>query len=167
MTVFRLEAFRVAPVAPTILPCTPERSWIDKFAHLGADPCPPVTLANTLGWELLVPGAFEITWNGGPLASDLTLRAIEPFPDELPFPGFAASELGQGIVSLRTGYRFRTPPGWNLLATGAFNEPTPGIAALTGVIGTGRFHDPLIMHWRNQLWACSWHSPAAGTTSTR
>jgi hypothetical protein len=148
MTAFRLEAFRVGPIAPPILPCSPERDWIDKFTKPGVDPCSPVTLANTHGWELLVPAAFEISWNGGPLASDLTVRAIEPFPDDFPFARFAASRLGQGIVSLETGYLFRTPPEWNLLVTGAFNEPIAGIAAVTGVIETGQCNDPLIMHWR-------------------
>ena len=147
MPALRLEAFRIAAVAPDIVPCTPERTWIDGFAALGPNPCPPVALANTHGWELLVPAAFEVAWNGGPSASDLVVRGIEPFPDDFPIGQFAASHLGQGIVSLHTGYLFRTPPDWSLLVTGAFNEPRKGIAALTGVIETGQRQDPLIMHW--------------------
>src|SRR6185312_14569194 len=128
----RLEAFRVAPVVPFIVPCTPERTWMDAVAGPNASPSPALSVANTHGWELLIPAAFEVEWNGGPLSSDLTLRAIEPFPDGFPFERFATADLAHGIVSFHTGYVFRTPPRWNLLATGAFNEPRTGIAALTG-----------------------------------
>ena len=147
MSAPRLEAFRTAAFAPHIVPCTSERSWIDRLAEAGAAASPPVSLANTHGWELLVPAAFEIEWNGGPAATDLVVRGIEPFPDDFPPEQFAASHAGLGIVSFNTGYLFRTPPGWNLLATGAFNEPRAGVAALTGIVETSATNDPLIMPW--------------------
>ena len=65
MTAFRLEAFRTQREAPRLVPCTQERAWMDVFTDRHAYRCLPLSIANTHGWELLVPGAFEVEWNGG------------------------------------------------------------------------------------------------------
>jgi hypothetical protein len=148
MTAFRLEAFRTQREAPRLVPCTQERTWMDVFTNRHAYRCLPLSIANTHGWELLVPAAFEIEWNGGPQIADLTVRALEPFPAGLPLEHFAMSNFARGIVTLHTGYLFRTPPGWNLLTTGAFNEPRPGISALTGIIESDWLPYPFTMNWQ-------------------
>lgn len=148
MTAFRLEAFRTQRDAPALVPCTQERAWMDVFTDRHAYRCLPLSIANTHGWELLVPAAFEVEWNGGPNIADLTVRALEPFPRGLPFEHFAMSNFARGIVTLHTGYLFRTPPGWNLLTTGAFNEPRPGISALTGIIESDWLPYPFTMNWQ-------------------
>jgi hypothetical protein len=148
MTGPRLEAFRTAQNPPALVPCTQERAWMDVFTDRHAYRCLPLSIANTHGWELLVPGAFEVEWNGGPQIADLTVRALEPFPDGFPFEHFAMSNFARGVVTFHTGYLFRTPPGWNLLTTGAFNEPRPGISALTGIIESDWLPYPFTMNWQ-------------------
>ena len=148
MTGPRLEAFRLCKDPPELVPCTQERAWMDMFTDRHAYRCLPLSIANTHGWELLVPAAFEVEWNGGPLTSDLTVRAAEPFPDGFPFEHFAMSNFARGVVTLHTGYLFRTPPGWNLLATGALNEPRPGISALTGIIQSDWLPYPFTINWQ-------------------
>ena len=148
MTAPRLEAFRIARVAPALVPCTQERAWMDVFTDRHAYRCLPLSIANTHGWEVLVPAAFEVEWNGGQSASDLTVRALEPFPDGLPFEHFAMSNFARGIVTFHTGYLFRTPPGWNLMTTGALNEPRKNIQALTGIIETDWLPYPFTMNWQ-------------------
>ena len=148
MTAPRLEAFRVSEEAPELVPCTQERAWMDAFPDRHAYRCLPLSIANTHGWELLTPAAFEVEWNGGPHVADLTVRALAPFPAGLPLEHFAISNFARGIVTFHTGYLFRTPPGWNLLTTGAFNEPRPGIAPLTGIIESDWLPYPFTMNWQ-------------------
>ena len=144
----RLEAFRTQQNPPELVPCTQERAWMDVFTDRHAYRCLPLSIANTHGWELLVPGAFEVEWNGGPNIADVTARALEPFPDGFPFEHFAMSNFARGIITFHTGYLFRTPPGWNILTTGAFNEPRPGISALTGIIESDWLPYPFTMNWQ-------------------
>lgn len=148
MTAFRLEAFRTQRKPPALVPCTQERAWMDVFTDRHAYRCLPLSIANTHGWEMLVPAAFEVEWNGGPLIADLMVRALEPFPEGFPFEHFAMSNFARGIVTFHTGYLFRTPPGWNVLTTGAFNEPRPGISALTGIIESDWLPYPFTMNWQ-------------------
>ncbi len=121
---------------------------MDAFTDRHAYRCLPLSIANTHGWEVLVPASFEVEWNGGPQAADLTLRALEPFPEGLPFEHFAMSNFQRGIVTLHTGYLFRTPPGWNILTTGALNEPRKNIQALTGIIESDWLPYPFTMNWQ-------------------
>jgi Family of unknown function (DUF6065)/2OG-Fe(II) oxygenase superfamily len=148
MTAFRLEAFRTQRNPPELVPCTQERAWMDVFTDRHAYRCLPLSIANTHGWEMLVPGTFEVEWNGGPNIADLTVRALEPFPDGFPFEHFAMSNFARGVVTFHTGYLFRTPPGWNILTTGAFNEPRPGISPLTGIIESDWLPYPFTMNWQ-------------------
>jgi hypothetical protein len=148
LTAPRLEAFKLGDYAPLLVPCTPERSWMDAFPDRHAYRCLPLTIANTHGWELLTPAAFEVTWNGGPRTSDLTVHALEPFPERMPLGHFAVSNFGRGVVTFHTGYLFRTPPGWNLLATGVFNEPRPGISPLVGIIETDWLPYTFTQNWQ-------------------
>jgi hypothetical protein len=148
LNVPRLEAFKLGEFAPELVPCTQERAWMDAFPDRHAYRCLPLSIANTHGWELLAPGGFEVTWNGGPRTSDLTVRALERFPDRMPVEHFAVSNFGRGVVTLHTGYVFRTPPGWNLFATGVFNEPRPGISPLVGIIETDWLPYSFTMNWQ-------------------
>jgi hypothetical protein len=144
----RLEAFKTVKHPPELVPCTQERAWMDVFTERHAYRCLPLTIANSHGWEILVPAALEVEWNGGPQIADLTVRALEPFPEGFPLEHFAMSNFARGIVTFHTGYLFRTPPGWNLLTTGAFNEPRPGISPLTGIIESDWLPYPFTMNWQ-------------------
>ena len=59
-----------------------------------------------------------------------------------------ASHFGYGIVTFQLSYLFRTEPGWDLVASGSWNRPKDGIAALTGVIETDWLPFPFTMNWQ-------------------
>jgi hypothetical protein len=101
-------------------------------------------MANTSGWELLCPYGFTAEWNGGPAAADLTVIPDET-PDH-PHP-FAVSHFAFGTLTLHTGYLFRTPPGWAVLASGPPNTPKHGVQALDGLIETDWLPFPFTMNW--------------------
>jgi predicted 2-oxoglutarate/Fe(II)-dependent dioxygenase YbiX len=148
MTAPRLEAFRLHPHAPPLVPSTSDRVWMDDFPDRHAYRCLPLTIANAHSWEILAPGGFEIEWNGRSGTADLQVRPLADWPAELPFEHFARSNFSRGIVTLHTGYLFRTPPGWSLLATAPFNEPRIGIAPLTGIMESDWLPYPFTMNWQ-------------------
>ena len=135
----------VQPAPPELRAADPRRAWMDATPDRHAYRCLPLAIANAHGFEVLAPCGFEVTWNGGPLAADLTVRATGEFPQ---FAHFARSHFANGIVTLHVGYLVRTEPGWHTLATGPFNAAKDGIAPLTGVIETDWLPYPFTMNWR-------------------
>src|SRR5258708_2950554 len=116
---------------PKLVPARPARAWMDTFPNRHAYRCLPMAIANSYGWEILAPSTFSIYWNGGPDVKDIHFESHDGYSE---LSHFAMSNFSHGIVTFHTGYLFRTEPGWNLLASGPFNQPKDGISALTGVI---------------------------------
>jgi hypothetical protein len=130
---------------PEIQPGKPQRDWMDAFAARHPYRCLPLSMANSTGWDVLCPVGFTATWNGGKQASDLT---IEP---DYPMPGFSdlvRSHFTEGVLTLHTGYLFKTPPGWSIWVMGPPNHFKDGIAPLTGLVETDWLPFPFTMNWR-------------------
>lgn len=141
----KLSCFALAPDLPPLVPADPLRDWMDAFTDRHAYRCLPLSIANTHGWEVLSPRHFRATWNGGMAADDIVIEAL----DDKPYlEHFVSSHFTRGIITMHTGYLFRTEPGWNLMATGPFNRPKDGIAPLTGVIETDWLPYPFTMNWQ-------------------
>ncbi len=134
-----LEAFKLTPHPPPLVPCSPRRDWMDAFPDRHAYRCLPLTIANTHGWDILAPAAFEVQWNGHPSKADLKVRGAD---------GFAVSNFTMGVVTLHPGYLFRTPPGWNLLVTGPLNKFKNGASPMTGIIESDWLPYPFTMNWQ-------------------
>jgi hypothetical protein len=139
-----LKCFAVTTTPPRIVPARPARAWMDAFPSRHPYRCLPLAIANTHGWEVLSPGKFSVSWDGG--AGGDAIR-IEPAPGFHHIEHFAQSNFERGILTLHTGYLFRTEPGWDLVATGPLNEPKNGVAPLTGVIETDWLPYPFTMNW--------------------
>jgi len=118
---------------------------MDEFPGNHPYRCLPLAIANAYGWDLLSPRTFTATWNGGPSAQDLELVADDgaPYLDHFANGGFT-----HGVLTLHTGYLFRTEPGWHLVVTGPPNSPKDGITPLTGVIESDWLPYPFTMNWK-------------------
>jgi hypothetical protein len=118
---------------------------MDAFPDRHAYRCLPLSIANSFGWELLSPCDLRVDYTGGGRASDISISAEDNFP----YVGhFAASNFTAGILTLHTGYIFRTEPGWSLLATGPVNDPKPDMAPLTGLTETDWLPYPFTMNYQ-------------------
>lgn len=140
----RLECFALEADPPEIVPASPLRNWMEAVAAKHAYRCLPMTIANTHGWEILSPCDLAVDWTGGPERADLTVRILD---GRRVSERFAHSNFSQGIVTFHTGYLFRTPPGWDLMATGPLNNPKKGIAPLSGIMETDWLPYPFTMNW--------------------
>ncbi len=142
--VLDLECYPVQERPPELVPGRPDRDWMDAFANRHPYRCLPLTMANTTGWEILCPVGFTAEWNGGPEQSDIILTPERPFPH---FQHFVQSHFSRGVVTMHTGYMFRTPPGWAMWAMGAPNHVKDGIQPLCGLIETDWLPFPFTMNW--------------------
>jgi hypothetical protein len=141
----KLTCYAIDANAPTIRPAPQTRAWMDGVIDNHAYRCLPLSIANSYGWDILAPFAFSAQWNGEPHPSGLILRRDD---GTVPPTSRVASHFGYGIVTFQLSYLFRTESGWDLVASGPWNRPKNGIAALTGVIETDWLPFPFTMNWQ-------------------
>ena len=93
---------------PEIIPGRPQRKWMDGFVDRHPYRCLPLSMANTTGWEILCPFSFEVTWDGQPYTTSITIKPDRPVPD---IDDFVKSHFSHGVLTFHPGYLFRTPEG--------------------------------------------------------
>jgi hypothetical protein len=140
-----LDCYREYDNPPEIVPGRIERDWMDATTQHFAYRCTPLPIANSSGWEIVLPMSFSATWNGGPLPSDVTVASTDGDPRLAKVVG---SVFGHGMLTFHPGYLFKTSPGWALSARGAPNTVKDGIVALEGLIETDWLPFPFTMNWR-------------------
>jgi|SRR5215217_1115664 len=139
-----LECYPTNQRPPEIVPGRPQRAWMDAFAERHPYRCLPLSMANTTGWEILCPVGFTAEWNGGAHQDCITLTPDHPHPD---FHDFAKSHFSRGIITMHSGYLFRTPPGWSMWVQGPPNHIKDGIQPLQGLVETDWLPFPFTMNW--------------------
>ena len=141
----RLDVYKVQHIMPDMVPGQVRRDWMDAFTDRHAYRCLPLNMANVTGWELLLSHGFDATWNGGNLASDITIR---PHQADAPIAHVAASHFSMGVLTFHTGYLFRTPEGWATWAMASPNSIKDGIDPLSGLVETDWLPYPFTMNWK-------------------
>lgn len=139
----KLTCYQLQPHAPRIVPGRSDRAWMDATRMRYAYRCLPLTIANSMGWELLAPHEVVAEWNGGPELADIVVDGLGAGDHS----GFAMSHFGHGVLTFQTGYLFRTDPGIALWARGVPNLPKDGIAPLDGIIETDWLSFGFTMNW--------------------
>lgn len=127
----KVKAYLLYNHAATLQRSPGERDWIVEnervYAELALDS------ANSQGWVLPCPYAFEATWNGGSKAEDIDIRWDEA---QVAGPGFVQSHLGDGLLTLHPGYQFKTEEAHVLWVRGPINcRPKDGLVPLEQTIG--------------------------------
>jgi hypothetical protein len=103
--------------------------------------CVPLSVANGFGWEILSPVGFTAIWNGGPAQNGVVVMAD---------PGTTApaySHFGEGTLTFKPPFVFRTEPGFDLVVQGPINRPKDAIAPLTGVVESDWGPFSFTMNW--------------------
>ncbi len=141
----RLICYRLRDLAPEIVPGRPERGWMNATDERFAYRCLPLTIANSFGWELLLPANVTAEWNGGAGLDDISVEV-----DDEAWSGgkLAVSHFGHGVLTFQTGYLFRTDPAAGLLVRGVPNWPRDGIAPLEGLVETDWLPFSFTMNWQ-------------------
>jgi Family of unknown function (DUF6065) len=145
-----LEAFALSEQPQPLIPAPSERQWMETGTARHAYRCLPLAVANTYGWQLLLPVDVTATWNGGAELGDVAVSCSRPHQ--------AVSNFANGILTFDVGYIFRTVLDFHLLVTGPSNQFKDGIAPLTAVVESDwlpysfsmnyRFTRACQVHWR-------------------
>jgi len=145
-----LEAFALSDSPQPLVPAPAERDWMETGTARHAYRCLPLAVANTYGWQLLLPVDVTATWTGGDSIADVSVACTRPEQ--------AISNFANGILTFDVGYIFRTPLDFHLLVTGPANQFKDGIAPMTAVVETDwlpytftmnyRFTRPGTVQWR-------------------
>lgn len=167
-TMQQLKAYKIDPNAAELVPANARRQWMDDTDQRYAYRCLPLSIANAMGWTLLLPRALTVTWNGGAGKEDITIEpaddaAADPISqgaraastssrheneEQPPLTKMASSHFGHGVLTFHPGYLFRTEPEIGLWARGAPNLALDGISPLEGIIETDWLSFPFTMNWR-------------------
>jgi hypothetical protein len=141
----KLIAYRVRAAGQRIVPGQRQRSWMDETDKRYAYRCLPLTIANAMGWEILLPGRVIAEWNGGKELCDVSVETDDPVwsAEQL-----ATSHFGHGILTFPVNYLFRTDPGVAVWARGVPNRPKDGIVPCDGVIETDWLSFTFTMNWQ-------------------
>jgi hypothetical protein len=121
-----LEAYAVTRNPQPLVPAPPTREWMDAFTGRHPYRCLPLAIANTYGWQILLPVDVTAEWSGGMGEADIVVTCEHQHQ--------AVSNFTRGVLTFDIAYVFRTPPGYHLLVTGPANEFKDGIAPMTAVI---------------------------------
>lgn len=141
----KILCYKIHHDAPPMVPAPGTRTWMDESPNRFAYRCLPLNIANAYGWEILSPATFEMTWDGGPEKEAIKIKALDDYPL---IERLVVSHFTRGIVTFHVGYMFRTPPGWDMLATAPLNRPKHGIVGLSGIIETDWLPFPFTMNWQ-------------------
>jgi hypothetical protein len=123
-----LEAYAVSDHPQELIPAGARRDWMDGFTNHHAYRCLPLAIANTYGWQLILPVDVTAEWNGGMAKEDLTITCAHRHQ--------AVSNFRNGVLTFDVGYIFRTAPGYHLLVTGPTNTFKDSVAPMAAVVET-------------------------------
>ncbi len=140
-----LTCYRIHDPAPRIVPAQSTRSWMDDSDQRFAYRCLPLTIANSMGWEVLCPAHINAEWNGGADVDDLTVEIADPYWSQ---DRIAHSHFGHGILTFHPGYLFRTGHGIGVWARGSPNRLKDGIGPLDGIVETDWLDFTFTMNWQ-------------------
>src|SRR5262249_14544687 len=111
----KLTCYQVDPQPAELVPGSPDREWMDKFADRHPYRCLPLVVANTTGWELLSPVSFTASWNGGPRMEDIRLDPDGDTTRAL-LDRWAVSHFSRGVLTFPP--RLSVPHGAGLGSLG-------------------------------------------------
>ena len=118
----KIALYRVADGCLKLRPGKTRRDRFSKHAYK----CPPLTVANRIGWDLYASEPMTVEWNGGARKGDVIVHAG---------PGYA--HFGQGTFTLASGFVWRLAAGWDLLLMPMPNgDRAADFAAMTALVET-------------------------------
>ena len=142
----KITFYKVHDAIPTtIVQAQPRRDWMDQTPNKFAYRCLPLTVANSSGWEIKTPTAFEATWDGGSNTNAIKLNNLE---DNNLLNLVAASHFGSGILTFHVGYLIETTPGWGVWVRGMPNYHKKGIFPLDGFVESDWVPFTFTMNWK-------------------
>ncbi|MFG0256664.1 MAG: DUF6065 family protein [Phycisphaerales bacterium JB043] len=142
-----LTAYVVSDTTDWVIePASPKRTWMDEHSDRFPYRCLPLVIANQAGWIIRCPLTFDVTWDGTMHPTDCLSFNCDPGVQD---PGrFVASHFGNGILTFRLPWLFRTSDDLATIVRGPTNEPKLHAIPLDGIVETNWAPYTFTMNWR-------------------
>lgn len=124
------------PISANIKQTRIKRQWMDETDRSHAYHCFPVTLANTLGYEISFPEEISFIWDG---ISDSKADHVKVLKGSK----YASSSRGNATISLNTGLTFKSSENITMLHMPVPNYFIDGVQAFTTLVSTSFFKNPM------------------------
>jgi Family of unknown function (DUF6065) len=118
------------------------RDWMNQTNKGFANRCLPMRIASQAGWVVLNDRPIRAKWLGHTSPSAVVIESTGAPPCA------AISHFGEGILTFRIPFLFRTGPGLALLFRGPANMPKDAIAPLEGLVETDWAVAPASVNWK-------------------
>lgn len=142
-THINIKAYPLNGNAAILRPASRERTWLRETEPIAADL--GWNVAHGQGWTVLCPCGFEAMWNGGPGTEDIEIK-VDKLEEGV--PAFAQSQVGNGILTLHTGYQIKPDSAHRLWIRGPINELKDGISPLESIADTSVIPCTITIHWK-------------------
>ena len=119
-----------------ISPAPVKRSWMDNTSDHHAYKCFPVSLANTVGWNLSCSEDINFIWNGANNESSDSITVLDK-------KDYIHTNRGNGSLSFVTGLVFKTEENVSLLTINPINYFNDEFETMSSLISTSFYDNPL------------------------
>lgn len=113
-----------------------KRQWMDETDNAHAYHCFPVSLANSIGYEISFPTEISFIWDG---ISDSTPSHVKILNGK----EYASSSRGNATISFNTGLFFKSSENITMLHMPVPNFFVDGVQAFTTLISTSFYKNPI------------------------
>lgn len=127
--------------SPLIKQSRIKRDWMDETYNKHAYQCMPMTVANVMGWELILEEDLVVKWDGGNTPVSVISGGVQN-GRQVAFPSII------GIISIGMGWSINTEEGYSTWLTGSPNYFIDGAVPLAASIPSSWWPDEVQMNWK-------------------
>lgn len=121
--------------------CSIKREWMDKTPNKHAYQCMPVSLANTIGWQISFPEEISFIWDG---ISDNTDEHVKIISGQK----FCSSARGNGTISFNSYITLKTDEDVTTLIMPVPNLFNENAQCFTALISTSFYESMIPIAWK-------------------
>jgi len=125
---------------------TKKRDWFNQHFYK----CLPLTIGNQYGFTISSEFDIGFEWDGGNGQESISFYFQNGVDLDNKFPRIE-SHFGSGIMTIRTPFTLRTPPGVNLMTINPPNHIIPNVTCMTGVIETDNIRRDFTFNLKIQI----------------
>ena len=127
----KIEMYEVGRAPHEVEPAKKRRAWMDKNQH--AYRCVPLSIANTYGWDILLPADLDVEWDGGDDRSSVKIHGNDHLYD---------SHFASGTFTIQSGNTWKTPEDHQIMCMPIPNPDQYDIISLTAIMESDRLMYP-------------------------
>jgi hypothetical protein len=126
-----IELYKLTVDSFPILSSKKQRKWMNENVH--AYRCVPLSIANTFGWDILLPKDLVVEWNGGIEKKDVKICNNE---------SLYKSHFGSGTFTIQVSFTWKTSEDYQIMVMPYPNPDQYDIFSLTAIVETDRLMYP-------------------------